>query len=100
MTPATAFRLLFFQSDRAYDFLETRIIPQWIEHWIESQQSGRKWRGCIGKCGYREQFLQSGDGAVRFSHLRCHSSEGFDWRGSADRVFLNRVRSDCSLRES
>ena len=31
---------LLFRRFRGREFLEARIIPQWIEHWIEPEQGG------------------------------------------------------------
>src|SRR5205814_2625270 len=38
-----------FRYGRAGEFLETRIIPERIEHWIEPEQSGSQWRNLSEK---------------------------------------------------
>jgi hypothetical protein len=58
------------------EFLETRIIAERIEHWIEPEKrrSERYIRRKRAYVRYREQFLQSRDGAVGFAHFRGHAA--------------------------
>jgi hypothetical protein len=58
------------------EFLETRIIAERIEHWIEPEKrrSERYVRRKRAYVRYREQFLQSRDGAVVFAHFRGHAA--------------------------
>src|SRR4029077_14279623 len=83
------------------DFLEAWIIPQRIEHWIEteqcrSQRSGRAKRSRI-RC--RQKLLQSSDGAIGFSCLHCHSGEKLNRSGASYSIFLDRIHSHSPLRE-
>ncbi len=67
-----------FRPGRSCEFLEARIVPQRIEHWIEPEQSRSERHVCGIKRAFvrcREQFLQGGDGAVGFSHPRRHSGK-------------------------
>src|SRR5947207_14045985 len=54
------------------EFLEAWIIPKRIEHGIEPEQRGSERHSCrqCVSVGYRQEFLQSGNGAVEFSHAR------------------------------
>src|SRR5437667_369970 len=63
------------------EFLEARITPERIEHWVQPEQSRSERHVCGIKRAFvrcREQFLQGGDGAVGFSHPRRHSGKNLD----------------------
>jgi hypothetical protein len=54
---STLFRI--FRRGRGDEFLEARIVPERIEHWIEPEQRSRQ-RHVFSQwalVGYREQFL-------------------------------------------
>src|SRR5204863_1442914 len=57
---------------RLGEFLEARIIPERIEHRIELEQRGSEGHGRSqwGFIRCRKQFLQRGNGAIRFAHFR------------------------------
>src|SRR5262245_16308509 len=84
------------------EFLEARITPQWIEHWIEPEQR-RSERDVFLECAcarYLEHWLYSGNGAVGLSRLRRNPSEGLDRTGTAHHVFLNRQCGYSPFRQS
>ena len=72
---------ILFRPRRFSEFLETRIIPERIEHRIEPEERRSERHVCGVKRAFvrcREQFLQGGDGAVGFFHPRRHSGKDLD----------------------
>ncbi len=54
---------LFFRRFRRFrgdEFLEARIIPQRLEHWIELEQRGSQWDFCIQCASVRDELLMHG----------------------------------------
>src|SRR5438034_5938716 len=90
-------RPLFFA-----EFLETRIVPQRIEHRIEPEQRGRKRDAHTTKTAawYREKFLSRRDSAVRLSCLCYHADEELERSRTVERIFLKRARGRGFLGES
>ena len=69
---------------RAQEFLEPRIISKPIEHWIEPKKRGRERHAKSERPSmrYRQEFLQSGDSAIRVPRARRHPGKDLDRNGT------------------
>ena len=91
-----------FRRFRLGEFLEARIIPKRIEHWIEPEQRGSERHGCTqwAFIRYRKHFLQSSYSTVGFAHLRGYAGKSLNCTRAIDRVFLDRGHGHPLLDES
>src|SRR5204863_7454331 len=88
---------------RTNKFLEARIIPKRIEHWIEPEQRGSERHVCGIKRAFvrsREQRLQSAHSTVGFACFRGHAGKDLDRTRAIHRVFLDRIHGYRLLDES
>src|SRR6266513_4640664 len=83
-------------------FLEARIVAQWIKHWIEPEQRRSERRVCSqGRLVRdRKQLLYGGDGAILVTDAGRHPGEDVERPGTSQRVFLDRIHGDCALGQS
>src|SRR5437588_4749158 len=85
----------------AREFLEARIIPERIEHWIEPEQRrSERRRNDPVAAGYLQDLLECGYGPVRFAHLCCDASQRFALARTDERILLHRISGDTLFGES